>query len=278
MTSTLSRRAVRARARTSGSPVARSRASTSRSRPATRSTRSCCVRTRSAPRTWRSAGSRARDSPSTTTGEIHDLTIRSFGVLRPSETPPITVTIVDDPAPPRARCDRRGVRRGRGRGVERARSTRYVARAQEVTMPVESVPTPNAPPAAGPYSPAVRAGDWLVLAGQVGLDPAGGGIVPGGVEPQARQALANITAVLARLRRATHRRRQDHRVRHRHRPVRRRQRDLCGGLWRSPSGPLDRPGRGAARRRRGRDRGLGVSSPMTGPGLPPEACPARFRA
>ena len=37
------------------------------------------------------------------TGEIHDLTIRSFGVLRASETPPISVTIVDDPAPARAR-------------------------------------------------------------------------------------------------------------------------------------------------------------------------------
>jgi aerobic-type carbon monoxide dehydrogenase small subunit (CoxS/CutS family) len=37
------------------------------------------------------------------TGEIHDLTIRSFGVLRPAETPPIRVTIVDDPAPARAR-------------------------------------------------------------------------------------------------------------------------------------------------------------------------------
>jgi len=37
------------------------------------------------------------------TGEIHDLTIRSFGVLRSAETPPITVTIVDDPAPARAR-------------------------------------------------------------------------------------------------------------------------------------------------------------------------------
>ena len=41
-------------------------------------------------------------------------------------------------------------------------------------MPVEPVPTPSAPPVAGPYSPAVRAGDWLVLAGQVGLDPATG--------------------------------------------------------------------------------------------------------
>jgi aerobic-type carbon monoxide dehydrogenase small subunit (CoxS/CutS family) len=36
------------------------------------------------------------------TGDVHDLTIRSFGVLRPVEMPPVTVTIRDDPAPPRA--------------------------------------------------------------------------------------------------------------------------------------------------------------------------------
>jgi 2-iminobutanoate/2-iminopropanoate deaminase len=64
-------------------------------------------------------------------------------------------------------------------------------------MPVESVRTPSAPPVAGPYSPAVRAGDWLVLAGQVGLDPASGKMVDGGVEAQARRVFANITAVLA---------------------------------------------------------------------------------
>jgi 2-iminobutanoate/2-iminopropanoate deaminase len=63
-------------------------------------------------------------------------------------------------------------------------------------MAVESVPTPSAPPVAGPYSPAVRAGDWLVLAGQVGLDPSTGAIVSGGVDAQARQVLANIVAVL----------------------------------------------------------------------------------
>ena len=63
-------------------------------------------------------------------------------------------------------------------------------------MPVEPVPTPSAPPAAGPYSPAVRAGDWLVLAGQVGLDPATGKMVDGGAGAQARQVLANITAIL----------------------------------------------------------------------------------
>jgi 2-iminobutanoate/2-iminopropanoate deaminase len=63
-------------------------------------------------------------------------------------------------------------------------------------MPVVPIVTPSAPPAAGPYSPAVRAGDWLVLAGQVGLDPATGAMVEG-VENQARQVLANIRAILA---------------------------------------------------------------------------------
>ena len=37
------------------------------------------------------------------TGEIHDLTIRSFGVLRSSDTPPIDVAIVADDAAPRER-------------------------------------------------------------------------------------------------------------------------------------------------------------------------------
>jgi 2-iminobutanoate/2-iminopropanoate deaminase len=62
-------------------------------------------------------------------------------------------------------------------------------------VPVEPLPTPNAPPVAGPYSPAVRAGDWIVLAGQVGLDPKTAALADG-VEAQARQVLANIEAVL----------------------------------------------------------------------------------
>jgi hypothetical protein len=36
------------------------------------------------------------------TGEVHDLTIRSFGVVRAADTPAITVEILDDPAPARA--------------------------------------------------------------------------------------------------------------------------------------------------------------------------------
>jgi 2-iminobutanoate/2-iminopropanoate deaminase len=62
-------------------------------------------------------------------------------------------------------------------------------------MSVQPVPTPSAPAVAGPYSPAVRAGDWIVCAGQVGLDPATNKIVVG-VEAQARQVMANIAAVL----------------------------------------------------------------------------------
>lgn len=61
----------------------------------------------------------------------------------------------------------------------------------------QPVPTPNAPPVAGPYSAAVRAGDWLVLAGQVPLDPATGKLVDGDASAQCRQVLANISAVLA---------------------------------------------------------------------------------
>ena len=64
-------------------------------------------------------------------------------------------------------------------------------------MSVEPIPTPSQSWAAGPYSTAVRAGDWIVCSGQVGIDPATGNIVMGGIEPQARQALANMTVVLA---------------------------------------------------------------------------------
>jgi len=42
----------------------------------------------------------------------------------------------------------------------------------------------------GPYTPVVRAGDWLVVSGQVGL--ADGKLVPGGLEGELRQAIANV--------------------------------------------------------------------------------------
>lgn len=47
----------------------------------------------------------------------------------------------------------------------------------------------------GPYTPIVRAGDWLVSSGQVGL--VDGKLVSGGVVDETRQALANLQALLA---------------------------------------------------------------------------------
>jgi len=63
-------------------------------------------------------------------------------------------------------------------------------------VPAIPLPTPSAPPVAGPYSPAVRAGDLVFLAGQIPIDPATGALVEGDVADQARQVLANISAVL----------------------------------------------------------------------------------
>ena len=64
-------------------------------------------------------------------------------------------------------------------------------------MSVEPIDTPSAPPVLGPYSHAVRAGDWIVCSGQLGIDPPSGVLVPGGVEDEARQVLANVGAILA---------------------------------------------------------------------------------
>jgi 2-iminobutanoate/2-iminopropanoate deaminase len=50
-------------------------------------------------------------------------------------------------------------------------------------------------PPLGPYSPVVRAGDWLVVSGQVGAKD--GVLVNGGVAAQVRQAVANIADLLA---------------------------------------------------------------------------------
>jgi 2-iminobutanoate/2-iminopropanoate deaminase len=60
----------------------------------------------------------------------------------------------------------------------------------------EIIATDQAPGAVGPYSQAVRVGDFVFTAGQIPLDPATGQMVEGGIEAQARQALTNVSAVL----------------------------------------------------------------------------------
>jgi 2-iminobutanoate/2-iminopropanoate deaminase len=61
----------------------------------------------------------------------------------------------------------------------------------------EAIATPKAPAAIGPYSQAIRAGDAVWVAGQLGLDPATGKMVEGGIEGETRQALENVRAILS---------------------------------------------------------------------------------
>lgn len=56
--------------------------------------------------------------------------------------------------------------------------------------------TEKAPKAIGPYSQAIHIGNLVYTAGQVALDPATMELVPGGVEEQTRQVLANLKQVL----------------------------------------------------------------------------------
>ncbi|EYF05613.1 RidA family protein [Chondromyces apiculatus] len=55
----------------------------------------------------------------------------------------------------------------------------------------------RAPRAIGPYSQAVRAGDFLFCSGQIPIDPATGELVSGGIEAQTAQVMKNLGEVLA---------------------------------------------------------------------------------
>jgi 2-iminobutanoate/2-iminopropanoate deaminase len=48
----------------------------------------------------------------------------------------------------------------------------------------------------GPYSPAVRAGDFIFVSGQVPVDPATQNVVSGDVRDETRQTLTNIMRIL----------------------------------------------------------------------------------
>jgi 2-iminobutanoate/2-iminopropanoate deaminase len=55
-------------------------------------------------------------------------------------------------------------------------------------------------PAAGPYAPVRRAGDWVITSGQIGMatdEDGRAALVPGGTLAELRQAIRNVTEVLA---------------------------------------------------------------------------------
>lgn len=58
------------------------------------------------------------------------------------------------------------------------------------------IKTKEAPEAIGPYSVGISAGGFVFTAGQIGIDPATGEVVSGGVGAETRQALANLSKVL----------------------------------------------------------------------------------
>lgn len=63
-------------------------------------------------------------------------------------------------------------------------------------MSRDAIRTNGAPAAIGPYSQGISTEGLVFCSGQIGLDPATGELVDGGVEAQAERALQNLTAVL----------------------------------------------------------------------------------
>jgi 2-iminobutanoate/2-iminopropanoate deaminase len=61
---------------------------------------------------------------------------------------------------------------------------------------IERISPPGAPAPRGPYSPAVRAGDYVFVAGQVPVDPVTGHVTTGDVKAETRQVLTNIRNIL----------------------------------------------------------------------------------
>lgn len=62
---------------------------------------------------------------------------------------------------------------------------------------MQSINTPDAPQAIGPYSQAMTHGGLLYTAGQIPLDPVTMAVVDGGITEQTEQVFRNLAAVLA---------------------------------------------------------------------------------
>jgi 2-iminobutanoate/2-iminopropanoate deaminase len=56
--------------------------------------------------------------------------------------------------------------------------------------------TPDAPAAIGPYSQAIRCGQFVYTAGQIPLDPVSGEIIGSNIEAQTDRVLQNLQAIL----------------------------------------------------------------------------------
>lgn len=62
---------------------------------------------------------------------------------------------------------------------------------------MNTVTTEKAPKAIGPYSQAIKTGDFIFTSGQIALDPCTGNLVSGGIKEQAEQVCKNLQEVLS---------------------------------------------------------------------------------
>ena len=63
-------------------------------------------------------------------------------------------------------------------------------------MAIEIVKDPGSAAPIGPYSQGIKAGGFVFVAGEKGIDPGTGEIVEGGIEAETRQTLENIRGIL----------------------------------------------------------------------------------
>jgi 2-iminobutanoate/2-iminopropanoate deaminase len=63
-------------------------------------------------------------------------------------------------------------------------------------MEKEIIMTVDAPEMLGPYSQAVKVGNFVFTAGQIGIDPATKEMVPGGIREQTERVIKNLRAIL----------------------------------------------------------------------------------
>jgi len=71
-----------------------------------------------------------------------------------------------------------------------------ISKENEEMTATQAIATTKAPAAIGPYSQAVRAGDFVYVSGQLPINSATGTIEAEGAAGQAAQSIANIEAIL----------------------------------------------------------------------------------
>ena len=125
-------------------------------------------------------------------GNVLDLTIRSFGILPARDMPRVEVQVIDSSAP--------AVNVSEAVFAAAAASA-WIGAGLPPRWPMNSEGGCEMSAPVGPYTPITRAGPFVVCSGQVGIaaSESGPSLVDGGLEPETRQAMANVASLLGEL-------------------------------------------------------------------------------